>query len=170
MHTKNVIRLIPVVLSDLWKDSSFRKVDFSASSKCLRIRTQDSYANSEMTVCQLGCANKYATHHNDYQRSKYNMRIWMTTMELFFKLLRYSWAPKDREGDRVLYSYYTLCTIRTVHCDQKCGNRLGVHTFKINFEIRIIWISKNQNCNKNHNALRIIALLIKFKTNACRWS
>ncbi len=28
----------PVVLSDLWKDSSSRKVDFSASRKCLRIR------------------------------------------------------------------------------------------------------------------------------------
>ncbi len=28
----------PIVLSDLWKDSSSRKVDFSASSKCLRIR------------------------------------------------------------------------------------------------------------------------------------
>ncbi len=30
----------PVVLSDLWKDSSSRKVDFSAYSKCLRIRAQ----------------------------------------------------------------------------------------------------------------------------------
>jgi hypothetical protein len=30
----------PVVLSDLCKDSSWRKVDFSASSKCLRIRAQ----------------------------------------------------------------------------------------------------------------------------------
>ncbi len=28
----------PVVLSDLWKGGSSRKVDFSASSKCLRIR------------------------------------------------------------------------------------------------------------------------------------
>ncbi len=37
-HTKAVTWLRPVVLSDLWKDSSSSKVNFSASSKCLRIR------------------------------------------------------------------------------------------------------------------------------------
>ncbi len=36
--TKTVACRSPVVLSDLWKDSSSRKVDFSASRKCLRIR------------------------------------------------------------------------------------------------------------------------------------
>ncbi len=36
-QTKATACINPVVLSDLWKDSSLRKVDFSASSKCYRI-------------------------------------------------------------------------------------------------------------------------------------
>jgi hypothetical protein len=38
---KIVATVSPAVHSDLWKDGSLRKVDFSASSKCFRIRAQD---------------------------------------------------------------------------------------------------------------------------------
>jgi hypothetical protein len=40
----------PVILSELQKDSSLRKVDFSASSKCLRIRAQ--YEGNKI-ICRL---------------------------------------------------------------------------------------------------------------------
>jgi hypothetical protein len=40
-NTKKCSCLSPVVFFDLWKDSSSWKVDFSASSKCLRIRALD---------------------------------------------------------------------------------------------------------------------------------
>jgi hypothetical protein len=39
----------PAVHSDLWKDSSPRKVDFSSSTKCLRIRAQN---DSNMCECR----------------------------------------------------------------------------------------------------------------------
>jgi hypothetical protein len=77
--------------------------------------------------------------------------------------------PSEREmRERVLNSYSTLCTVRTIHCDQRCGNSLGLHIFKTNFEIPLIGISKNQNGGKSHNALRTMTLLSKFKTNTCR--
>ncbi len=51
------------------------------------------------------------------------------------------WEPKLRALD----SCCTLCTVRSVHCDQQCWNCLGVHIFKTNLETHIIRISKNQN-------------------------
>jgi hypothetical protein len=42
----------PVVLSGLWKDSSLRKVDFPASSKCLRIRTLVKYGDSSSKLAK----------------------------------------------------------------------------------------------------------------------
>ncbi len=45
-HTETLPCVSPVVLCDLWKDSSSWKVDFSASSKCLRIRALGSCQNA----------------------------------------------------------------------------------------------------------------------------
>ncbi len=50
--------MTPAVHYDLWKDSSPRKVDFSASSKCLRIRAQYCFSRSRYCTSTVVTLNK----------------------------------------------------------------------------------------------------------------
>ncbi len=54
ISTKIVAAVSPAVHYDLWKDSSPRKVYFSASIKCLRIRAQTSFQSSALYLWALG--------------------------------------------------------------------------------------------------------------------
>ncbi len=65
-HTETLPCWSPVLLCDLRKDSSFWKVDVSASSKCLRIRALDSskFDTEPLSLTNTGTAEKVHTESN----------------------------------------------------------------------------------------------------------
>jgi hypothetical protein len=91
------------VLSDLWKDSSLRKVDFSASSKCLRIRAQEESHLQQVCVREIcmmtfmkitqesvAGLNSWTFHGAKDNFSKKKNERYLSTHTCIFRILKHS--------------------------------------------------------------------------------